>query len=192
MITKRNTLWLLPLLLILTFPLWKIPVASFLAPRGGFDPQFTKKKSARHNFVISGVTILQSEGETQTANIRATTARTSRRPHEYILDEVDADIINSQGSLTNVVAKTGNYNFHRKRLKLTKDVVVTNREQNYTMTTDLLYYDGNKLTVYCPGETHLKGDGINIDGSSLGYDINTGIYTVGGRVVCILQGYDDS
>ncbi len=192
MITKRNTLWIVPLLLIFTFPLWKIPVASFLAPRGGLDPQFTKKRSARHNFVITGVTILQSEGETQTASIRATTAWTSARPNEYILNQVDADILSKDGNITNVVAKTGKYNLDWKVLKLTQDVIITDVQNRNLLKTNLLIYEGKKDILYCPEETHLKGNGINIDGSNLVYDINTGIYTVGGRVVCTLQGYDDS
>ena len=192
MITRRNALWLVPLLIILLFPLWKIPLASFLAPRGGYDPQFINKRSAKHDFSMTGLTILQSEGENQTAKIRASKARTSRRPNEYILNDVDADILDDKGNLTNVVAKTGNYNIDRKRLKLIDDVVVTNTTDKYILTTDLLYYDGQKLTVYCPGPTQLKGDGIVIKGSSLGYDINKGSYTVGGRVYCTLQGYNGS
>ena len=105
---------------------------------------------------------------------------------------MNADIIDNKGSLTNVVAKTGNYNTERRRLKLINDVVVTNKDEKFTMTTDLLYYDGQELTVYCPGATKLRGEGISIDGSSLGYDISKGQYTVGGRVYCILDDSTDS
>ena len=192
MITYRNALWLVPLILFVTFPLWKIPIASFLAPRGGYDPQFAKKPPVRHNFVMTGVTILHSEGKKQTASIRAASAHTSERPNEYILKEVNADLLNDRGGLTNVEAKSGEYSVDQQRLKLTEDVIITDEKEKYMMITDLLFYDGKRLTVRCPGETKLRGDGITVDGASLGYDIKKGAYTLGGRVFCTLKGYDDS
>ncbi len=192
MITRRNSLWLIPLLLILTFPLWKIPVASFLTPRGGFDSGESSKKNEGYNFSMDVVTILQSEEGKNTATIHAASAYSSRRHNEYILQEVDADIFDENGNLTNVIADTGNYNIDRKRLKLIENVVITNLADNYSMETGLLYYDGDKRTVFCPGETHLKGDGISIDGSSFSHNMISGEYIVGGRVLCLLQGYKSS
>ena len=33
----RNLLWLIPLVLLVTSPLWKPALTDFLTPRGGFD-----------------------------------------------------------------------------------------------------------------------------------------------------------
>ncbi len=192
MITKRNTLWLVPLVLILTFPLWKIPVASFLAPRGGFDPQFTKKRSAGHNFVMSSVTILHSDHNRQTAQIHAASARNSKHQNEYVLDDVNADIIDDNGYLTNITAENGEYNINHKLLKLSENVVITKEVEKFTMETDLLFYDGKRLSINCPKEANLQGDGITVKGSNLWYDMIKGTYTLGGRVLCTLQGYDGS
>jgi LPS export ABC transporter protein LptC len=192
MITRRNALWLIPLLLILSFPLWKIPVASFLTPRGGFDTEQSNGTRDKHNFSMNGVTIQQSDKGRKTATIRARQAHSSKVPDQYILREVNADIFDEKGNLTNILADTGNYNTQKKYLKLIDDVVITNTTDNYTMKTDLLYYDGEKRTVFCPGATQLKGDGIVIDGTSFGHDIDSGVYTVGGRVLCLLQGYKSS
>lgn len=191
MITRRNALWLVPLLLIVTFPLWKIPVGSFLAPRGGFDPHFTTRHQVSHNFVMNGITILHSDGDSQTAKIQATAARTSIHPNEYVLDDVDADIIDEKGNLTKVIAKSGEYNINHKLLKLADDVVITKEAEKYTMTTDLLFYDGRRLSINCPKDTKLQGDGMTVEGSRLWYDMIKGTYTLGGRVLCTLQGYDD-
>src|SRR6056297_1453875 len=117
MITRRNALWLIPLLLILTFPLWKIPVASFLAPRGGFDSGESSKKNEGYNFSMDGVTILQSEKGKKTATIHAASAYSGKKDNEYILQKVDADIFDENGNLTKVIADTGNYNIGIKRLK---------------------------------------------------------------------------
>ena len=192
MITRQNALWLIPLILILSFPLWKIPVASFLAPRGGFDRQFTQNHQVKHNFVMTGVTILHSDKDVQTAQINAVTAHTSKHPNEYILDEVDAEILDEKGNLTTVVAKTGEYNINHKLLKLNDDVIITKKAEDFIMTTDLLFYDGKRLSINCPKKAKLEGDGITVEGSNLWYDMIKGTYTLGGRVLCTVQGHDGS
>jgi len=189
MITPRNSLWIIPFLLIVTFPLWKIPLGAFLAPRGGFDPKFLKKPANQRNFAMETVNILQSEKGQKTADIRAAKAVTSKLPNEYILKMVDADIIGEDGKTTNITAKKGVYNSLSRRLKLIKDVVVTNKEDGFTLTTNLLYYYDIDRKVHCPKRTRFKGDGIFIKGSSFDYDVMKGFYKVGGRVFCTLQGY---
>ena len=53
----RNTIWLVPLLLITTYPLWSTPVGNFLTPRGGFDPALKNRKSDSQNFNLDTVKI---------------------------------------------------------------------------------------------------------------------------------------
>ncbi len=189
MITPRNSLWIVPFLLIVTFPLWKIPVGSFLAPRGGYDPKFIKKPVNQRNFTMETVNILQSEKGQKTADIRAAKAITSKLPNEYILKMVNADIIGEDGKTTNITAKSGVYNSLTRRLKLIKDVVVTNKEDGFTLTTDLLYYYDIDRKVHCPKKTQFQGDGIFITGRSFDYDVIKGFYDVGGRVFCTIQDY---
>lgn len=189
MITRRNLIWLLPLFIIITFPIWKIPVGSFLSPRGGYDPKFFKKTMNERNFSMVKVNILQSENGEKTADIRAAKALSSKRPHAYILRRVNADVIGEDGKTTNIVAKRGFYDSFNRHLKLVRKVVVTNKEDNFTLKTDLLYYFDTERKVHCPGITHFKGEGIRIRGGSFDYDILRGFYDVGGRVSCTLTGY---
>lgn len=189
MITPRNSLWLIPLLLIITFPIWKIPVASFLAPRGGYDPKIFDDTNVSHNFTMDKINIQQSEGSMKTADIRAAKALTSKNPNEFVLTKVNADIFNDDGELTNIKAKRGVYNTRTRRLKLDRNVVVTNKEKGFTMKTSQLFYFHHLRKVRCPQRTVFKGDGIVIRGSSFYYDINRGHYEVGGRVVCTIEGY---
>ena len=57
----RNTVWLVPLVLILTFPLWRIPVGSFLTVRGDFDSKTETSQKDSHNFRMETVKILQNQ-----------------------------------------------------------------------------------------------------------------------------------
>lgn len=190
MILHRNALWLVPLLCIVTFPLWKIPVGNFLTPRITEDsPGNQKEKKEGYNFAMNSVIIRQIEAARETAVIHAVTASSSEQhPNEYILEQVDGDIIDNQDNTTNIIADSGTYNVETKLLKLTGNVVITNHTDNSTMKTSLLYYDGKQRMVTSPQKTKLLGKGITVDGSSFEHDMNTGMYTVGGRVNCVLQG----
>jgi hypothetical protein len=60
MITRRNLLWLIPLLLFVSYPLWRSSAAAFLSPRGGYDASLANRKLDAHNFDLGGVHITQS------------------------------------------------------------------------------------------------------------------------------------
>lgn len=189
MILHRNALWLVPLVCLITFPIWKIPVANFLTPRTSEESSHSQEKEEGYNFSMNSVIIRQIEAARETAVIHAATASSSEeRPNEYILEQVDGDIIDNQDNTTNIVADSGIYNVETKLLKLTGNVIITNRADNSAMKTSLLFYDGNERRVTSPKKTRLLGKGITVDGSSFEHDMNTGIYTVGGRVHCVLQG----
>ena len=189
MISARNAIWIIPVALFLTFPWWKIPVGSFLAPGGDFTSNSSSgEQEEGYDFVLGGITILQSEDDQDTATIRAHLARSTETPNEYVLEKVDADIVDGRGNITNVLADTGAYNVDLKRLELASNVVITSKADNYTMKTELLFYEGGTRIIHCPEETLLQGNGIVISGSSLLHDMNTGRYTLGGRVRCTLAG----
>lgn len=188
MIKRRNFIWLVPLALMVTFPAWRIPVGKFLTPRGGFDPAYANVDKDAHNFAMETVTITESKNGRITAEIRAASASSTGTPNEYVLEIVDADIFNKKKETTNVVARNGLFNTESKLLTLTDDVVVHKVKNDQKLFTDLLYYDDNLQTVHCPGKTKLQGKGIEVNGSSLDYDIEEGHYDIGGRVLCLIQG----
>ncbi len=189
MISRRNFLLIVPLFFFLSFPLWKNPVGNFLAPRGGFDPDFIDKTKIKRTFSMQKVNIQQSENGRKTAEIRATKADTSSVRSEYILDNVDADIIDDFGKVINVKSQDGSYTGAIRRLKLIHKVVVHSTEDDFTLRTNLLFYSDRKRKVHSPRKTIIEGDGITIRGSSFDYDLNKRYYQVGGRVHCFIEGY---
>ena len=186
----RNTIWLIPLLCIITFPLWSPPIGRFLTPRGGFDPDINKKPTDTHNFSMQTVKILQNQDGKRTALIRAERAHTAVGDNEVlIMEKVDADVFDENDDTTRIVAQEGEYSLATKTLTLTGDVVVHKTKDNQFLYTDLLYYDSGKRTVHCPGKTRLKNDDAEIDGGSLDYDIKTEQYVIGNRVKCLISGF---
>ncbi|MDR3631582.1 MAG: LPS export ABC transporter periplasmic protein LptC [Desulfocapsaceae bacterium] len=189
MISRRNSVWLIPLVLILTFPFWQAPVARFLAPRGGYDPEFANRKTDEHHFVIENANILQTDKGVKTADIRAARALTGTRPNDFLLEAVNADIYSDNGEKTNVTARNGLYNTVSRQLVLTTKVIAIREKDNYRLYTDRLDYNDNTKKVICPGTTRIAGNGVEIIGSSMTYSLLQNTYDVGGRVHASMQGF---
>ncbi|MFV0435845.1 MAG: LPS export ABC transporter periplasmic protein LptC [Desulfopila sp.] len=188
MIKRRNYIWLAPLALLVTFPLWRQPVGMFLAPR---IPQESPRKAVdnkRQNFTMQTVRILQSKNGEVSTEIRATRAFTTDTPDEYRLEMVDADLYNARGEPTNITAEQGVYNGTSQQLTLIDNVVIFKQSNEQRLFTDLLYYDEGKQLVYCPNATRLVGKDVEIAGTGLTYQMALGTYELGGRVHCLLQG----
>ncbi len=185
----RNTIWLIPLFFIVTFPLWSIPVGNFLAPRSSFDPTPNTEQPDSHQFNMDTVKILQNQDGKKTALIRAKKAHTGKDPDLIIMESANADLFDVEGNITHVVANTGKYNTSSKLLTLIGDVVVNKIRDKQFLYTDLLFYDSEKRTVKCPGKTRLEGENMEINGGSLDYDIKTETYVIGKRVECTINGF---
>lgn len=187
MIKRRNFIWLAPLVLMVSFPLWRIPVGNFLTPRGGYDPAYAEINKDAHNFNMEEVVITETDEGRVTAIILADVARSTDNPNEFILEDVDADLFNIKREVTRVKANEGLFNTETELLTLTDKVVITKNKNQDRLYTDLLYYDDKKQTVHCPGKTKLKSPTAVVTGSSLDYDIEKGQMEMAGRVLCIIE-----
>ncbi len=185
----RNTIWLVPLLILVTFPVWSVPVAEFLTPHGGFDPELKNRKTDVHKFTMESVKILQNRDGKNSAVIRAARARTGKTLNVYIMDEVDADIYDKDYNITKIVAKTGQFDTTSSVLTLIDNVIVDKSSDHQLLRTDLLVYNGKLRTVTCPGKTKLEAEGATIDGGSLFYDILNKSYIIDRGVTCILTNF---
>ena len=187
LLPRRNTIWLIPLALILTYPLWHIPLGAFLAPRGGVDSDYGKEKKEGYNFRLQEPIIFEYKDGRKSAVIRAVSGYSTENPDEYALDAVDADVFNQSGDLTHIVAKKGVFQSMDRLLTLIDDVVINKPDDNQQLYSDLLYYDDQKQTVTCPGPTRLHGDGISVSGANFFYDVETGRSEMGGRVNTLIN-----
>ena len=185
----RNTIWLVPLLFIVTFPLWSVPVSTFLSPRGSFDPTPNQQQPDKQNFNMDTVQILQNQKGKKTALIRAAKAYTGENENVIIMQSVNADLFGENGNITKIIAKTGQYSTTSKVLTLTDEVVINKTQDKQFLYTNLLIYNSELRTVQCPGKIRLEGENITIDGGSLDYDIASGTYVIGKRVNSIINGF---
>jgi LPS export ABC transporter protein LptC len=186
----RNTIWLVPLAILITFPFWSIPVGNFLTPRGGFDPDINKENNDHHNFTMQTVTILQNQKGQDTAIIRAAHARTKEDDLDVVvLDKVNAEVFDDNSNVTQITSESGEYNMSGKMLTLIQDVVLNKSADKQSMYTDLLIYDTLKRTVNSPGKTKLKSETAMIEGGSFDYNVNNQTYVFSKKVKCLINGF---
>ena len=186
-LNRRNLVWLIPVVMIVTFPVWQLPISSFLTPRGLEENEVAPGTEKEHDFVMQKVLITQNQAGEKTAEIRARQAYTSDKPDEFVLVDIDSDVFDDQGDMVNIKADSGIYNTETKHLILNKNVIVSRDSQKQQLFTDLLHYFDDKRIIDSPVPTRMVAEGAEIKGSSLRYDIVSGQYLVGGRVYTILQ-----
>ncbi|PID44702.1 MAG: LPS export ABC transporter periplasmic protein LptC [Proteobacteria bacterium] len=189
MIKRRNLLWIIPLFLMATFPLWKIPIAAFLQPRGGYAPSFGNKDKRTHDFLLKDIVIIQDQNGKKTAVIRADNAHTTKTPNVFVLHRIDADLYSTKDGIVHVVAKRGTYNTNTKMLVLEEQVTLVRSSDNQKLFTEKLIYDDQKRTIHSPVKTKLVGNNIVIDGKSLDYNVTTSQYIIGGKLLCTIQDF---
>ncbi len=189
MITRRNLIWIIPLCLFFTFPLWRIPVAKFLTPRGGYDPSLAMRKLDAHNFNMENVHITQSEFGKTTLEIVAVRAYTGSHENEFDMENVDAIVTGTSGEQTFITARKGILNKEAGILTLIDEVVVMNPKEQVELYTDLLIYDDTSHIARSPGKTQIIGEKIEVRGKNLVFNTLTKTYKIDGRVRCQLSNF---
>ncbi len=189
MITRRNLIWIIPLALLLTFPLWRIPVAAFLSPRGGYDASLAERELDTHNFALEGIHITQSQDGKKSLEIVAKHAYTGEKTDVFKLDEVDAVIISKTGEQTFITARHGILDKNTTILTLIDEVVVMKPKDKFELYTDLLTYNETTHIVHSPGRTQVLGEKIDITGHSLIFNTLTKAYDLSGRIRCKLSNF---
>ena len=189
MITRRNLIWLIPLFLIITFPLWRPPVATFLSPRGGYDPSLANRKLDEHNFKLKNVHIAQSEYGKITLEIEAERAYTGKNHDEIEMDKVDAVVTSASNEQTFITARRGILDKQGAILTLLDEVVVMKPKDKFELYTDLLIYNDKTHIAISPGKTQVIGEKIEITGNNLIFNTVTESYDLSGRVHCKLSNF---
>jgi len=179
----RDLLWVIPLALFITSPVWKPYLADFLKPRGDFEENkaIVHIQSSQHFQMETVAITLTSNGEEEWV-INATRAQTGKTDRIILMEEVDAKYIGKNKTPTNITSNKGQYFIDDRHLILIDDVVITRPLSKEVMYTDLLhYYDATKMAV-SPGDVQLLGPNFMLEGGRMDYDLSTDGYDFSERV----------
>jgi LPS export ABC transporter protein LptC len=179
----RNLLWIIPLGLLISSPLWKSPVEQFLKPRGGYDAKVAEayKRKDQH-FVMDDISItLSSNGhvEWQVTAERAFTGKTDR---EIGMIEVDAVYTGKDRDPVTISSNRGTYLMDERHLILIDNVVLRNPARKEVLHTELLhYYDAAKMLV-SPVDVDIQGEKFSLQAGRMDYDLASDAYDFNDRV----------
>lgn len=180
----RNLLWLVPLALFLTSPLWKPGLASFLKPRGGYEstPQISFDEEPAQSFIMDSITItMSSEGRVEWV-VNAERAFTGQSDKEIGMIDVDALYTDEEKNETTVTSSQGMYDVDARHLILMDNVIIRKPAAKQEMYTDLLHYYDAEKRVVSPGDVEIKGPEYSIKAGRLNYDLASKAYDFRERV----------
>ena len=172
----RNLLWLLPLLLFVTNPLWMAPVSAFLAPRGDFNPKTAKAKeddSPMQNFLMERVAITMTSKGMEEWQIDAERAFTGERDHEIEMEAVSAMYIGTKKEPINIESRKGSYQVDTRQLILSDHVKVVKPMQNQVLLSERLEYDDATKKLVSPGKVFIQAPDMRLDAGHMDYNFKT-------------------
>jgi len=178
---SRNLLWIIPLVLLLGWPLYGPPLARFLAPRGDFgrDGQVGE---ATKRFVMEDVFYIQEKGGKMDWRIRANRLATDRANSDLMeMAAVKGTFFRNNAENMQVGAAFGLYDSKNEVLTLRNNVELLTAG-GYTIRSEQLAYHEKEKRITGTAPVRMTGKSLDIRGNGLDYNMETKAYKVGGRV----------
>ena len=184
----RNLLWIMPLTVLITMPLWKPLAADFLSQehRGtsAFDPSLTSPRSVSSS-EMTGVQIEQSQNGTKEWQLTASRLYSKEDDPDMQLEDVKALFFGTTGENeeTRIRSQKAWYNTETKQITLRGAVLIQNNK-GYEMLTESLEYLAAEKKIRTTSGVNIQGSNIKVSGNQLLYDTATGNYSLMGNVIC--------
>lgn len=177
----RNLLWLVPFFLVIAGPFWWPPVAGFLKPRGEFNFDARSPEDKVKTFALEEMVLTQSRGNQREMRLQSQRVFTTDSDELLQLEKVEAELNGKDGDTVQVVSGKGVLATREQKLTLLDDVLLTSRD-DYVMHTSVLVYTIEDKELRSDEEVRLASGSINVSGTGMTYDMESGVLTVGGRV----------
>jgi LPS export ABC transporter protein LptC len=186
MFKVKNLFWFIPLLALITFPLWHPHVADFLRPTATvYNPQVADGPAQSLDLV--GMTFSQCNKGRQEWRIKARTMSSENGEKDMRLENVRADFFGKAaveggpGPTTNIRSGKARYEQDRQLLTLRDNVVVTTTS-GYELQADVMYYREDLHQLHATSGVTIIGRGLSLTGREMTYDPERHFLQVDGRV----------
>lgn len=179
----RNLLWLLPVTLLLSWPVWGGAFARILAPRGGLLTNFAAPKAtaAGAGFTMEGVLFSQLKNGARDWQIQAKRLYTKEDQDRMQLETVEAQVFKNAERRFVITAQQGEYN-SKKKILIMRNRVKVQAENGLLIQSDSLSYDDQTRKITTRAPVQIIGKGLEIHGTGMDYDLQHNSYDVSGRV----------
>ncbi|MEW6594734.1 MAG: LPS export ABC transporter periplasmic protein LptC [Thermodesulfobacteriota bacterium] len=178
---SRNLLWIIPLALVLGWPLYGPPLSRFLAPRGDFG-QAGQVGEATKRFVMEDVFYIQEKGGKADWHIRTSRLATDRANSDLMeMAAVKGTFFRDNVENMQVTSSSGLYDSKNEVLNLRGSVDLLTAD-GYTIRSEQLAYHEQDKMITSRSPIRMTGKTLDIRGNGLDYNMATKGYKVAGRV----------
>jgi LPS export ABC transporter protein LptC len=183
---RRNYIWIVPLLAMVTSPLWWKEAGRLLGPKVSEMTAAPSSPSQKLNtFVLHRVVMSQNRAGRDELLVKADSVQSGQSADELQMFAVDGQLFGDQRSLQ-ISGKEANYDSTRQIFTVSEQVKLTTSD-GYLLETELLRYFPKFRKVKTAESVSLAGSGLKLRGEGVVYDMLTGDFRVGGRVVVDLS-----
>ena len=180
---SRNLLWQLPLIFIALAPLWWGSVAEFLVVDNEKLGQ-SSAVQAKSNFAMSQVKLAQAENGAEEIRLDCLRLYTETNQDVLFLEEPVAQLVGNPQKPVTIKSGSAVYETDKQILTLLEDVELVSTDT--VVTTSALRYFTKYKKVKSAAEVEVTSESMRITGTSFFYDLVSGDFRVGKRVVCNL------
>jgi LPS export ABC transporter protein LptC len=178
---NRNLLWMVPLALLVGWPVYGPAFSRFLSPRGDFG-KAGQVGEATKRFVMEDVLYIQEKGGKPDWRIRTNRLATDRANSDLLeMTGVKGTFYRDSAENMQVVAANGLYDTKGEVLNLRSNVDLLTAD-GYTIRSEALAYHENEKRITTQSPIRMTGKTLDIRGNGLDYNMQTRAYKVAGRV----------
>lgn len=184
----RNLLWITPLAVLLTLPLWKPFAEHILNPtrrQSEAAALSLASRAVKGSSAMEGVEFEESRNGTREWRLTVSRMVSRENDPDMLLEGVQGFFYGKTGNRpeTRVKSQSGTYNAETRQITLAGGIILED-EEGYEVRTDSLVYSAAEKTMRTTAPVTIQGSNIEVSGSRLLYDIAAGKYLVEGNVVC--------
>ncbi len=186
MFKVKNLFWFIPLLILLTYPLWQQYVADFLRPADDINVSVEGAEAGRY-LTMKGVAFSQCNKGRREWRINASSLYSEKEEKDLRLESVRAVFFNEAGSdgepgkATNIRSSRARYEKAKQLLTLNDDVVVITAS-GYELRTETLYYREDLRRMSAFSGVAVTGKGLSLTGREMAYELDSQYLVVDGQV----------
>ncbi|MFZ5775516.1 MAG: LPS export ABC transporter periplasmic protein LptC [Thermodesulfobacteriota bacterium] len=180
----RNILWLLPLVLAASFPLWRGPLLRVLTPPGKLQASLAgtaPRPIAPSSFSMEGVLFTQFENGVQNWQIKADRLATGESEEVLMMDKVEGQVLSGERRKFLITGQEGKYDAKSRLLTLSRDVTIRS-DAGHLVHAEQVSYNDQTRKIATSGPVTVSGKNMEISGKGLAYDLEKAIYEISGRV----------
>ena len=182
-------MWIVPLIGLITSPLWQPVAAKLLRPPASVEKKAATLLSASRltrTAEMLEVDFIQSREGSKEWQIKAGRMYSQDGEKDAKLEDIKAVFFGEPGNdavQTRISSRRARYDADKQLLNL-QDKVVINDHRGYEIQTESLAYLGKEKKIKTGSKVQITGSNFTVSGESLMYDVKSGNYRLEGNVVC--------